>query len=125
VLVDGSPLQPVIDGRTWHLRLPPAARGIRLVSRAWVPAHTRSDEDDTRTLGVGIDHLRFDAASVAQDDPSWSSGWHGPEADVRWTDGDAALAVTGVRDLAFDLVMTGSYWKPPRRDRRARAARTA
>jgi hypothetical protein len=45
------------------------------------------------------------------DDPRLSSGWLEPETDWRWTDGDAGLALAGVRELAFDVVMIGTYWE--------------
>jgi hypothetical protein len=94
-----------------------------------VPAHTRADENDTRTLGVAIGNFRLDGATISLDDPRLSSGWHGPEpadsegaaAEWRWTDGDAGLALAGVRDLAFDVAIAGSYWTPPGRGLRARS----
>jgi hypothetical protein len=119
VIVDGRTVRPEIAGKTWCVRLPPAARSIRLVSRAWVPAHTRANETDTRSLGVAIANLRLDGRAIPLDDPRMSSGWLAPEqadgeaaaAEWRWTDGDAGLALAGVRDLTFDLVMTGTYWE--------------
>jgi len=29
--------------------------------------------------------------------------------DRRWTDGDAGMVLAGVRELAFDVVMSGTY----------------
>jgi len=110
ILANGRPLAQLIDGPTRHVRLPPAAHSLRLVSRSWTPAHTRADETDTRTLGVAIANLRLDGAPIPLDDPRLSSGWLPPEPNWRWTDGDAGLALAGVRTLSFDLVMAGTYW---------------
>ena len=34
-----------------------------------------------------------------------------PEPGWRWTDGDAAIAAAGARELAFEIAMTGTYWR--------------
>ncbi|MDE2198432.1 MAG: Hint domain-containing protein [Rhodospirillales bacterium] len=108
VFADGVRLTPGADGRSW--RLPAAARTVRLRSRRWTPAHTRPGEADTRTLGVAVAKLTLDGVAIPLTDPRLSSGWHDPEADWRWTTGDAGLALAGVREIAFDVVMTGTYW---------------
>jgi hypothetical protein len=78
-----------------------------------VPSHTGADEEDTRLLGVAIANLHLDGTPVRFDDPRLSSGWFEPEPDWRWTDGDAGLTLAGVQELAFDVVMTGTYWEAP------------
>jgi hypothetical protein len=121
VVVDGHTLRPKIAGKTWRVNLPPTVRGVRLVSRTWVPAHTRAAETDTRLLGVAVSRLWLDGREVSLDSPGLVSGWHAAEpadsadaaAKWRWTHGDAGLALAGVRELAFDAVMTGSYWEAP------------
>jgi hypothetical protein len=99
------------DGRTWRVHLPPAAHELRMVSRHWVPAEMRADSDDTRRLGVAIADLRLDGVPIGRRDASLTAGWHAPEADWRWTTGDAALALNGARELVFELAMTGTYWR--------------
>src|ERR1019366_8066918 len=59
VIVDDRVLHAEIDGHSWWVRLPPAARSVRLRAGTWVPAHTRADETDTRSLGVAISNLRL------------------------------------------------------------------
>ena len=85
-----SPVLPAdIDGRApgaFAFRRPRAACAQ---SATWVPAHTRADESDTRTLGVAIGNLRFDGAAIPLDDARLSSGWHAAEPEWAWTDGDA------------------------------------
>ena len=103
-------VRPTIEGATWTVRLPRDATGMRLRSRGWIPAHTRAGETDTRRLGVAIANPRFDGVPVRLDDKRFSSGWHPPEADWRWTDGDAGFALAGVGEVRFDVVMTGTYW---------------
>jgi hypothetical protein len=76
----------------------------------------RPGEDDHRVLGVALGRVRLDGRMVALDDPRLTSGWHDCEpgedgaAGWRWTDGDAALVLAGVRELAFEVVMAGRYW---------------
>jgi hypothetical protein len=69
----------------------------------------RVSENDTRRLGVAINQLRIDGRSTALTDARLSSGWHAAEADLRWTDGDAGLSLSGVSRLSFDVAMTGTY----------------
>jgi hypothetical protein len=109
------------DGRRWRVRLPQGARDVRLLSRTWVPAQTRAGESDTRSLGVAVGRLWLDGREVALDSPGLAAGWHAPEPGWRWTDGDAALAVAGARDAAFELALTGTYWHDEE-VRRVRAA---
>ncbi len=71
------------------------------------------NETDGRSLGVAVGHIRFDGEPAALDDPRLGAGWHAPEAGWRWTAGDAAFHIKGVRDIRFDLIMTGSYWLQP------------
>jgi hypothetical protein len=111
VTIDGLAMPVDTDGRTRRVHLPPAARELRLVSSPWVPAETRADSDDTRRLGVAIANLRLDGLPIGLGDARLSGGWHAPEAEWRWTTGNAALSVNGARELAFDLAMTGTYWQ--------------
>jgi hypothetical protein len=93
---------------------------VCLRSRTWVPAHTRPDEQDCRTLGVAIGDLRFDGAPIPLDDKRLVAGWHAAEAGWRWTGGDAVLDLEGRGALEFSLALPGSYWlDEPQRARRA------
>jgi len=111
VVADGRALAAATDGRIWRVRLPEATETIRLISRVWSPAHMRPAEDDTRSLGVAIARLSLDRRAVSLESPGLAAGWYAPEPDWRWTDGDARLALAGVRELAFEVAMTGSYWR--------------
>ena len=114
VRLDGRTLPAQRAGRYWRVRLPRGAQNIRLVSRRWTPAHTRADEHDTRTLGVALSRLWLDRREASLDSPALAAGWHAPEPGLRWTDGDAALALDGMRDLMFELATSrGSYWLEP------------
>ena len=115
-------LRAEADGRTWRVRIPRTARTLRLVSRTWIPAHLEPDNDDLRTLGVAITRLWLDAREAALDSPAFASGWHAPELEWRWTDGNAVLAVSGVRELVFEMATAkGTYW----RDNESAVARAA
>jgi uncharacterized protein YndB with AHSA1/START domain len=47
---------------------------------------------------------------AALDSPALREGWHAPEPGWRCTTGDAAIAVAGVRHLAFQTAIAGRYW---------------
>ena len=115
VLAGGRPLPIRATGRVRAVRLPAAAATVRLVSRRWVPAQMRASDADTRVLGVAVSRLWLDGREVSLDSPGLAAGWHGPEARWRWTDGDAALAVQGAREIAFEVAMAGTYWHEQRR----------
>jgi autotransporter passenger strand-loop-strand repeat protein len=112
ILVDGREVAAeVSEGRQWRVRLPATARTGRLVSRVWVPGQMRPDEDDARSLGVAISRVWRDRREVNLGSDGFSAGWHAPEPGWRWTDGNARLALTDVRELAFEVAMTGTYWQ--------------
>jgi hypothetical protein len=116
VLADGAALPAEVVGRRWRVHLPATTRVLRLASARWIPAHTRADETDGRTLGVAIGNMSFDGKAIGLNDLRLSSGWQDAEPGWRWTDGDAGLALAGVREVEFDVVLAGSYWA--RRGRR-------
>jgi hypothetical protein len=111
VLAGGRDLPGTTDGRRWRVRLPDAAKDVRLVSRVWCPAHTRPDERDTRSLGIAISRLWLDRREVSLESPALRSGWHACEPGWRWTDGDAAIAVAGGGEITVEVAMTGTYWR--------------
>jgi collagen type I alpha len=111
VFANGQSLVTVRDGDRWRVRLPSGTRTVRLVSLTWCPAHSRADEFDSRRLGVAISHMWLDGLEVSLESPGMSTGWHTPEQGWRWTGGDAKVMLSGVQELAFEVVMTGSYWQ--------------
>jgi hypothetical protein len=111
VLADGKTLNALVDGPKWRVRLSRVTRNVRLVSRVWIPAHMALDTDDVRSLGVAISRVRLDGRELDSDAPCLSNGWHAPEPDWRWTDGDAWIETCDARELAFELMMTGHYWR--------------
>jgi autotransporter passenger strand-loop-strand repeat protein len=119
LVVDGRVAPPKINGSIYRFHLPATARSIRLVSRRAIPAHMRPDSDDYRPLGVAVSRVALDGREVPLTDPRLGSGWHGAEVGNgtapgwRWTDGDAALAVAGVRLLEIEVAITARYWLSP------------
>lgn len=113
VLAHGRQLPVVTEGTRHCVGLPAGCTEVRLCSRAWVPAHSLPQARDTRRLGVAIGRLWRDGREVGLDSPRLARGWHPPEADGRWTDGDAVIPVDGARTLGFTLAMAGAYWLAP------------
>ncbi len=110
LLADGVELATAVSGRRWRARLPDGTRQVQITSRVWRPAYMRPGETDARALGVAIGQMWLDRRAVSLQSPSLNVGWHAPEPDWRWTDGAASLAVCGVRELIFEVAMTGAYW---------------
>ena len=91
--------------------LRPTPHGIRLLSRHCIPAETLPDSPDHRRLGVAIAALAADGIALPLDDPRLATGWHAPEAALRWTDGDALIALPPTTRLTVTLAPTGArYW---------------
>jgi hypothetical protein len=122
IVVGGQVFPAAIKDETWHVHLPPGASSAKLISRVWVPANMRPREYDTRSLGVAISQLWRDGRELSLDSPELISGWHAPEPEWRWTNGDACLSLGGARHLAFRVAISGAYWcerRPARRPARA------
>jgi hypothetical protein len=101
------------DGARLRVRLPPGSSRIRLCSRTFSPAHEHPRHGDPRALGVAVGRLWRDGREASLDSTALGRGWHAREPDWRWTDGDAALDVSGAREIAFAVAMTGRYWVAP------------
>ena len=75
-----------------QLRVEYRADGAAIItSRSAVPAEVTPDPRDLRRLGVKIGGLMAGDEPVALDHPALAEGWHGVEADGRWTDGAALV----------------------------------
>jgi hypothetical protein len=125
LLVDGRPVWPTMQDGRYVIRLPANARTARLRSHRTMPAWLRPDTADTRLLGVAVTHLSLDGTAIALDDPRLGSGWHAPEGDLRWTDGDATLPVAGGQRLEIALASLERYWRAPQARRPGTLARPA
>jgi hypothetical protein len=115
VVTGGYVIVPEIIGEFHRFHLPPAASGVRLVSRSAIPAYVHDDSDDHRRLGVAISRIKFDGHAIPLTDARLRSGWHevesaGLDTAWRWTDGDAALALAGVDTLDIEVAITERYW---------------
>jgi hypothetical protein len=71
----------------------------------------RPDAEDRRSLGVAVAGLVLDGRVASLASPGRCAGWHAAEANWRWTDGNGVRTVAGVREVAFALATTGTYWK--------------
>ena len=121
ILANSRPLAIEGWGSRCSVRLPPATRAVRILSRSAVPAETRPESSDRRRLGVALRHLVHAGRMIPLDDARLGRGWHAAEGaggvpDFRWTDGDARLALHGGGWLEIVLAATETYWAdaPPR-----------
>lgn len=118
--VDGGVFLPEISGRSHRFCLPEGGGVLRLLSRAACPAEALEDADDRRRLGVAVARIVADGVTIDLGDSRLGGGWHADEGDWRWTDGDAALVLPGVRQLDVEVAMTARSWiEPETGERRA------
>ncbi len=111
--IDGVRHAPRRVAGLQHFDLPAGARVVHLVSRAGVPAQTCPDAADHRRLGVAVAALLVNGHRLALQDARLGTGWHAAEAEWRWTDGCAALALAGATQLGVGIAMTERYWLAP------------
>jgi hypothetical protein len=115
LIAGGRPIaaQTGLGGRMLRAALPDGTNTLRLLSRQFVAAQTVPESDDCRRLGVAVVRIWLDGVEVALDDARLESGWSSRENGLRWTGGDAALAVGGARLLQIELGPPGCYWADP------------
>ncbi len=100
---------------SFHLRRDP--RGVRLLSRAGVPAEHDASQPDRRRLGVAVAGLTLDGNPLRLDDPRLAGGWHEPEPAWRWTTGVAlVLAPPGARLEVRLAPVDACYWTDTRKE---------
>jgi autotransporter passenger strand-loop-strand repeat protein len=116
LIAAGQELRPeIVGGRVNRFRVPRAARGLRLASRSVVPAQVRAASTDHRRLGVAVSAVTGDGAMIRLADPRLGSGWHdieraGDDVAWRWTDGNAAIALSGGHVLDIEVAIIERYW---------------
>jgi hypothetical protein len=101
-------------GSSYRFVLPAGARTARLVSRLHAPSAVSTDRADIGLLGVPVTELLLDRRALDLADCRLGEGWlepFGPDG-CRWTDGDARIAVAGMRELIVRLGAPGQYWRP-------------
>jgi hypothetical protein len=110
LMVHGQPAPCLRSGESYRFTLPEAAVTGRLVSRRFRPARLNAETVDDRELGVGVAALTLDGRPMTLDAPAFGAGWLHPEPGLRWTGGDAAIALNGARELSVTVGVTGLYW---------------
>ncbi len=116
--LDGTQTGGTQAGGTWRFTLPPAEpadarRMVRLRSRHLRGAWDRAAEGERRRLGIAVTALALDGTPVPPNDPRRAGGWHKPDADWQWTDGDAGLIVGTAQCLDIEIRPLGRYWRVP------------
>jgi hypothetical protein len=116
LLVGGVRLEGARIGDTYRFALPETAeprRVVRLRSRSLHGAWDRAAEGERRRLGIAVASLLLDGADVPPGDPRRAGGWHKPEPEWQWTDGDAGLLVGTARQVEVTIRPLGRYWRSP------------
>ena len=129
LVADGATVQPISTQDGHHIFVVPAgASDIRLGSRANLPSDLTPFNGDGRRLGVAVSRIVVrsgdDRRDVPLDHPALRDGWHKVERDQdrmwRWTNGSAALPISGVADtmmLEVHLQKMAAYRMPSVSDR--------
>ena len=135
LLVDGTVVEPLIDGLVAHFALPAGggAGEVWLQAEASVPAFV-TDSPDMRRLGVCLRALVVGGQRVAAEDPLLCIGFHPAEGEgsdmYRWTTGralvPAALLPVGAAELVVELAGPAlPRWTAPAETEQAPALRSA
>jgi len=97
----------------WRIEYCPA--GTLIKSRSAIPGLITPDPRDRRRLGIKIASLKIGGRNIATDHPALIQGWHDPEPDGRWTDGQAivpAELLGGAKLDSLEIVATLPYPLP-------------
>ena len=119
LLADGRRIdaQPVPDGSFW-LAIPPWSRSLRLVSRSGLARDLLADSVAARRLGVSVASVALatprGTRELSLEDPALTTGWHTAEPGRRWTNGRAALALSGPAVIHITLAERLAYHRPRR-----------
>jgi hypothetical protein len=112
VIAGKRQIRPIEVAGGFRFNLPKGTTTVRIDSRCFRPSEVRADGHDARLLGVGVRSLTLDSTMIALDDPRLTVGWHAPEPDLRWTQGEATLRTNGARTLILNLHRGRHYWVP-------------
>jgi hypothetical protein len=120
LLVDGRRVDPdEVSGTHYCFSLGEAPRESRLASATFRPIDVGTARDN-RTLGIAVRGMTLRGAGmttfIEHRSASLSEGWHGDEAEFRWTSGDARIPLVAGGDGPFtievEVAMTGKYPMP-------------
>lgn len=70
----------------------------------------QADAEDARSLGIAVSRVWMDAEEIGLDEACFTHGWHVPEQDWRWSNGNGWIATWGARELALEVALNGTYW---------------
>jgi hypothetical protein len=115
--IDGTSFAPVaIEGRRHIFMLPKFNDALALRSRHAVPNDRHPWVDDPRQLGVKVLRMTLSTPAgvrtIPIDHPDLGLGWWDTERDGgsmgRWTNGDAAIAITSATPCRFEIEVGGT-----------------
>ncbi len=117
VEIAGTCFAPVaVEGRRYIFMLPKFHGALVLHSRHAVPSDRRSWIDDQRQLGVKVQRMTLSSMAgirtIPIDHPDLGIGWWDTERDdntlARWTNGDAAIAISCDTPCRFEVEVGGT-----------------
>jgi hypothetical protein len=115
--IAGASFAPVaVEGHRHIFMLPKIQGALSLRSRHAAPSDRHPWIDDRRQLGVKVQRLMLSTAagirSIPIDHPDLGTGWWGTEQDgntmTRWTNGDAAIAISCDKPSRFEVEVGGT-----------------
>jgi hypothetical protein len=96
--------------------VPAGVRRVGLRSSVFVPAGRDPGDEDCRVLGLRVQSVALDGVEVPLAAPLFARGFHGVEAEGRWTDGAGVLVLpphAGPRRLRLTLAPRPAFWRLP------------
>jgi hypothetical protein len=104
--------------------VPAGVRRVVVRSSVFVPAGRDPGDEDCRVLGLRVQSVALDGVEVPLAAPLFARGFHGVEAEGRWTDGAGVLVLpphAGPRRLRLTLAPRPAFWRLPAARRQAAA----
>ncbi len=98
---------------------------ITLQSRSAIPGFLSPDPRDRRRLGVKVASITLGDEAISPDHPALIEGWHDPDSDGRWTNGNAVIPAALVLGRKATLKLAATLAYPLNATRRSSARTTA
>ncbi|OYV89457.1 MAG: hypothetical protein B7Z57_12440 [Acidiphilium sp. 37-60-79] len=98
---------------------------ITLQSRSAIPGFLCPDPRDRRRLGVKVASITLGDEAISPDHPALIEGWHDPDSDGRWTNGNAVIPAALVLGRKATLKLAATLAYPLNATRRSSARTTA
>jgi len=111
ILTNFTRIDPILDDKAYHFRIPADAGRCWLTSRGFMPVQTLLNNDDERWLGVAVAKIKIDGKDQALNRGHFGDGWHDAERAWRWTNGMAEIPRCRALIVTLHRECKAVYWR--------------